>query len=149
VAESNPYRPPRASLEDATAANPDPPRGSPWRVIALVGIAGLAVGVVSRQVRPLIRGPIHYDAVAAMALQVSLALAVVVAFRRRQLPGGILYLNLAIAALWGSFFVGWTVNHGHFWHDFVSVTTAFWIGSASVGSLMLFVLHRLGKGTES
>ncbi len=148
MSASNPYRPPQAPIEPPATTNVTVPTGVAWRVILTVGILGLIVGLASRSVRPMFAGPIHYDMVAATFLQISEVIAVVVVFRRRQLRDGIINMNLAIAAIWSAFFVGWTLRHGamtlihgRIWDDLVGMTAVFWLGSAIFGSLSMYSLY--------
>jgi len=140
MSASNPYRPPQAPLELPTTTNVNVPTGVAWRVILTVSMIGLFVGLASRSVRPMFAG-IHYEMIAATFLQILVVIAVVVVFRRRQLRDGTINVNLAIAAVWGAFFVGWALRDGRIWDDLLGMTAVFWLGSAIFGSLSMYSMY--------
>ncbi|MEM8671354.1 MAG: hypothetical protein AAGG48_27790 [Planctomycetota bacterium] len=137
----NPYQPPR----EANAPNiesSDAIQKIPFWLFGGVGFLSLIVGIVSRHVRPMIVGPIHYDALVALILEIAMILVAIFLLRRRKTRDAIIYLNIALAAIWPLFSVGWTIRHGAVWNDFVGVVSAFWLGSAVFGSLVMYVMTR-------
>ncbi|MEE2937189.1 MAG: hypothetical protein VYA84_14485 [Planctomycetota bacterium] len=149
--ESNPYQPPRVKAEHAVKLSQPEFTGIAWRKILAIGGSGLLVGVTSRLARQLVPEPIHYEAIAAMVVLIASVLAVIYAFRRWSLYEALINTDLAITMLWGSFFIGWTIIHGEFWDDFILLAAMSWLGSITIGSLLIYVLKfiRTKSSTES
>ena len=145
MSNPNPYRPPKSPAERVTLREVVSPTGLAWKLILTVSIISLLVGLISRYVRPMITGPIHYEMIVAIFIQISLVLGVLWVSRHRPLRDGIISANLAIAAVWGAFFIGGSVVHGTVWGDVVGLTAVFWVASAIFGSLAMYALHRIRR----
>ena len=147
MSNANPYRPPRASLEQTTASKEIAPKTKAadrvaWGVMIGVGVFGSFVGALSRTVRPMISGPTHYEMMATMFVLTMTMLGLLAYFGRSMFfATAMVNVNFAFALLWFGFFVGWTIVHGKIWDDMVGVSLFFWFGSAVIGSLTLLALN--------
>ncbi|MDG2223742.1 MAG: hypothetical protein P8L85_20355 [Rubripirellula sp.] len=139
--ENNPYQPPGVKIDQAVRLNDATPTGIAWLKIWLVAAASLFVGVISRLARELVRGPIHFEAIAATVVQIALVLAVIYTFRRWRLRDGIINVNLAITMIWWAFLIGWTFIHRKLWDDFIFMVAIFWLGSVTIGSLLIYFIN--------
>jgi hypothetical protein len=140
MTESNPYQPPESPVERVRQEDIWPSSGLAWRPLLLMALMGLLVGFVSRSVRPMITGPIHYEMIGVIFWQGSWILASLVVFWKMGLRRGILHVNLGIAAIWWAFFLGWSIRHRGVWDDLIGMTITFWIGSSAIGSLAMSAL---------
>ena len=109
----NPYASP-ASLPDRVAsekAADSVPRWLNWAAIAF----GLTVGGVSRVVRPMIPGPLHYESIVGGLLLV--VFAVVVARSYARVDRSLFPTTIAILVLWTAYAVSWSMVARRLWSD--------------------------------
>ena len=149
--DSNPYRPPSEleslspSILDGFEDDPDPPFS---RMIVLpfaCGGSGAVTGVVSRLCRPLIGGPIHYEAIAALLILVTFSLVLVFVNRTTRPKLAHLLFQLENFSLSVGFACGWTIIQRGIWSDFIFVSLAQLACTALVGSLLLLGFQRLRR----
>ncbi len=143
MAEQNPYQPPQAAVDQVA----EPVKPTPMSRVVAVGwivtfaAGGFLIGLISRTVRPYISGPVHYEMLVALGLLIGLALAAIYRFRALQYIRGLMFLNLALFALWAAFATGWSLIDRRLWDDLIGMAAALWLGSAVIGSILLKVLQ--------
>ncbi|QEG38923.1 hypothetical protein [Roseimaritima ulvae] len=142
----NPYQPPDPETPLAVA----PTVGQPavggvgwWWVLGASVIAAIA-GVVGRLVRPLISGPVHYEAIVGLVLMILVCVVLLVRFRKFPRPQGIFFYLTGTLAIWAAHVGGWMIAHGEIWADVVWVNLACNAVAALVGCVTLF-LPRSGR----
>ncbi len=117
-----------------------------WGVVTpiLVLVSGFIVGMVSRWVRQMISGPIHYEALVSIAVLGSVCL--LLALKNRGWGRGFWLYQLEVFALWAAFTSGWSLVNAGFWSDLVGFAVACWILSAIVGGLITAIVRRKAGG---
>ena len=148
----NPYASPKAVGASDHEARPRrrgaggpsglPSAGLVWRWLVGAGILGCALGLASRAVRPLFKGPMHWDAIGAMVLLFALCAGFVLWLWREQRKAGLLSYQIGAFALWAGHTLGWSLLHGFLWEDLLIVNAGSWLVSAVVGGLFLLIPHR-------
>lgn len=140
----NPYRPPEQATPLAVA------RESSQRPVAKIGWAWVlgtsmfagTMGVVGRLVRPLISGPVHYEAIAGLALMIIACVVLLVRFRRFPRPQGVFLFITGTVAAWTAHAVGWMIAHGEIWDDVVWLNLASSAVAMLVGCVILLLPRR-------
>ncbi len=142
----NPYRPPDPETPLAVAPTASQPAvaGAGWGWVLGGSVIAAAVGVVGRLVRPLITGPVHYEAIAGLVLMIIACVVLLVRFRRFPRPQGIFFYITGTVAVWAAHASGWMLAHGEIWDDVVWLNLACCAVAALVGCVILF-LPRLGS----
>ena len=151
----NPYQP-LAGLDSMSSA--DVYRGQSRNFGAMIALpvacagGGGAVGVVSRLCRPLIVGPVHYEALISTAVLCLAAVLLVVLNCKTSPKLAHLCFQLENFSLWIGYASGWTVIQKSLWDDFVFVVLATNLCVGFAGSLLLLALQslrrRLGAGSD-
>jgi len=153
--DANPYQPP-GSLDSMSPA--DVYRGQSRNFggmialpVACVGVGG-AVGVVSRLCRPLIVGPVHYEALVSTVVLCLAAVLLVVLNCKTSPKLAHLCFQLENFSLWTGYASGWTVIQKSLWDDLVFAVFAINLCVGFAGSLLLLALQslrrRLGAGSD-
>ena len=141
----NPYQAP-AGLDLTSSADVyrDQSRHSGWMIVLPVACAvgGTGVGLVSRICRPLIVGPVHYEALVSTAVLFLSALLLVFANRKMTPRLAHLYFQLENFSLWAGYACGWTIVQKSIWDDLVVVVLSISVCVGFVGSLLLLALQR-------
>src|SRR5262245_47313453 len=109
------------------------PATSPALVISgtviLCAVLAFGVGVTSRMIRSRFWGPIHPEALAALAATAAICLAAVFRLRGlRPIPAAV-GLTIAVFATWSAFVVGWSLIEGRLWDNLLQVSFWSWLVS--------------------
>ncbi len=136
---------------DAIASNRTPSKPIAGFIVPLsIVLSGFTLGVITRFVRPYAdyQGT-HLEALAA--LLILLAASLVLAFHNFRIARlqGHLRFQLENIALWGAFVCGWTLVHGYFWGDLVSVMGVWALACGFLGSLLLAIIHWFRRPTAA
>lgn len=141
----NPYRPPDPETPLAVA----PTSGGPavgktgWRWVLGASVLAATTGVAGRLIRPLITGPVHYEAIATLALMIIVCVVLLVRFRRFPRPQGIFFYITGTIAVWTAHALGWMIVHGEIWDDVVWLNLTCSAVATLVGCVIL-LLPRTG-----
>lgn len=109
-------------------------------IIVLLGAA--LTGVVSRLVRPLISGPVHYEALATVVLLSVACLVLLLGLRQIAYRRAVVTYAIEVVALWGVFAVAWSIIDQRLRHDLVAVIGLFWAVSTAVGLFILWIIQK-------
>ncbi|MHA7600469.1 hypothetical protein ACX12L_11060 [Alicycliphilus sp. T452] len=99
---------------------------------AAVIATGVFLGAVSRGVRNWLPGPVHYEAIASLALLALVSLVLALARQARHLS-----YQLEVFSLWAAFLAGWSLIHRSVWSDAVFSFGMGWLACAVVGSVVI------------
>ena len=113
----NPYASPQSNQHPANVVKRQLLK--PHGIVSFAIGFGFVVGAVSSYVRPMIGGPVHYEAIVALSLIV-LFLAVAIAFCLAT-ARPILWTSVVIAMTWFSYFAGWSLMSQRMWDDMIGV----------------------------
>ena len=146
--KTNPYAAPHAPTELHKSQHRWQRSAMRWAITNT--LLGGIVGAISRYVRPMIDGPIHYEAIVSTILMlllcavVAIQFAVVKPFRWRRIT----VVSALIFAAWLAYSIGWSIVHGSIWDDTIGAMLAGCLVSL-VGSLAIFgivaLIAALGK----
>jgi hypothetical protein len=106
-----------------------------WRPLLII-IGSFIFGLVTRALRPIFSGGTHWESLIALIVLILLASAIAVFHRRNGYQLGFQLENFAVWTGWAS---GWSLIHGSFWGDLLSVAIAWWFGCAFVGGLLVSI----------
>ncbi|RKJ99655.1 hypothetical protein CE154_008030 [Alicycliphilus denitrificans] len=106
------------------------------RAAAIIATGGL-LGAVSRGVRNWIPGPVHYEAIASLALLALVSLVLALARQARHLS-----YQLEVFSLWAAFLAGWSLIHRSVWSDAVFSFGMGWLACAVVGGVVVAFRRR-------
>ena len=134
----NPYASPSELPSEAKAE--DRQAISPNSILAASTIFGFAVGAISSYVRPMIPGPIHYEAIASLLL-ISLFLLIAI-FTCLRTARPVQWMSLVILLTWLSHFAGWSLVAWRVWADFFAVTAVSIGCSLAIALPLLFFWSR-------
>lgn len=145
---SNPYAAPPATGRWA----PEQPESKDYwrrklamRWAALLGVAAFLTGVMSRFVRPMIPGPVHYEAIASMLVVIAMCVVMLILVIRLPIAQATVAIQSGVLLFWGMHLLGWSSVHGSFWGDMVGVSAACWVVSAIVAQMILFLVAQVVK----
>lgn len=146
----NPYRPPQT--RGATPPRPSADDGDPMAItmgwFALVLIAALLIGAASRTIRPLVPGPVHYEAIGEMMFKAALSIAMLLRVWNMPLLKRLLAYGAGQLCLWGGAITGWSFVHRQIWDDAVKVAVVGWAIATVVGWACLMIPARRRTGPE-
>jgi hypothetical protein len=98
-------------------------------------VVGFVMGVGSRLLRDAVHGPIHYEAIASLAVLVILSASLAASHRGARTS--IWLYELEAFSLWAAFLSGWSLVHGGVWSDALVAFGAWWLGAAVVGAFIV------------
>ena len=142
---SNPYAAPKGSTDEPTVvvrSSAREQRDIARRRIFVAGTLSLIVGMASRLMKPLVSGPVHFEALAAILLNVFFSLVLFGVVRRFPFIRALVALQIGLFVIWFAYLAGWSIMNGGLWDDVVGISAAMWIVSAFVGLGLLFVQKR-------
>jgi hypothetical protein len=114
--------------------------GGSWYVFGSF-FAGFGIGAISRWVRPSFPGPIHYEAMIALVVEIGLCVALLILhLRYRPIVRATLSLEGGLAALWCGNVLGWSLVHGSLVDDLLAVDGVCWLISGIAGAVILVAL---------
>lgn len=138
---ANPYAAPLThsdTVEESTALARTQ-RNKARRWIAFFGVVALAIGIVSRLVRPMIDGPIHYESIVSGLLLIALCFVLLGLLKSFPFQRALVGLLIGLFAIWCGYFCGWTAVHGSVWDDLIAVAAMMWLVSSLTGSVILYI----------
>ena len=112
------------------------------RLLVILPFA-LVVGAAARLIRPLIDGPIHYEALGAVVLLCTACLLLLLGLRRIAYRRGALVYVIECSAVWACFAIGWIAVNGRVWDDILAVSGVYWVGTVFPGLLLLLAVQRV------
>lgn len=139
---ATPSKTPSPSATARSATKPTQHTVSTLLIPISIVIGGALLGIAARLFRPYagVDG-VHYESLTAWAILIAICITLVVHNRKSHgLPGHLLY-QLENLALWSGFTCGWSLVHGYFWGDLVTLSIAWWLGCSLLGSIILAVLQ--------
>ena len=156
----NPYQPTSDLMTLPTSVDNGNQVNNPRNVIVLplaCALGGVALGVVSRQCRDLISGPVHYDALVSLFVLCVSSLLLVFVNRQAMPKSAHLSFQLENSFLWLGPASGWVVVNQYMWVDFVFFSVAMTMITAFIGSALLLFMRvckerswpRMGRGKSS
>ena len=114
-----------------------------WIRLLIVLLFALGVGAAARAIRPLVRGGIHFEALAAVVLLSVACLVLVLGLRRIAYRGAAPTFAIEGTALWLAFAVGWMIVGQRIWGDLIGITAMFWASTVFPGLVVLWVIQRV------
>jgi hypothetical protein len=110
------------------------------RRLAAAAIASAATGAATAAVRPWFRGPIHYEAVAALFVVLPLiSLTLALSLKRVPWRRALGWLALELLAVCIAFPVGYWLAPGAFPDEILGIMSAFWVIAAATCAALLVV----------
>ena len=103
-------------------------------------VFGLVVGAVSSYVRPMISGPVHFEAIVSLLLLVMFFVVTLVISLATARP--MLWTSVAIVLTWLAYFVGWSLVAQRMWDDMIVVCATGIVCSLTVALPLVFLLRR-------
>ena len=113
---------------------------SPHWIVSSAMVFGLVVGAVSSYVRPMISGPVHFEAIVSLLLLVMFFVVTLVISLATARP--MLWTSVAIVLTWLAYFVGWSLVAQRMWDDMIGVCATGIVCSLTVALPLVFLLRR-------
>ena len=135
----NPYQSPRSTQRKAITVERN--AMSPHWIVSFAIAFGFAVGAVSSYVRPMISGPVHYEAIASLMLLTLFFVSSLFICLRTARPiqwGG-------IVLTWITFFGGWSWVAQRMWDDMAGVCVVGAGFSLAIALPLMFLMHRFWR----
>ena len=142
-------RPQPSAPARAPEATPEIPRPQPASQPSLASlliracvviVVGFALGAMSRVARDWFTGSIHYEAIASLFVLVLLSL--VLALRRPSRGARTWLYQLEVLSLWAAFLSAWSLINWAVWSDAVMTFSAWWLGCAVLGGVLVAIRAR-------
>ncbi len=106
-----------------------------------ISVFGLGLGMAERWVRPMITGPVHYEALIGLLLKIIVCLLVLgMHLRYQPRKTALLSLQISYFGFWWSCMVGWTFVNKLIFDDLLFVMGLCWFISALIGGIVVFVM---------
>ena len=125
MTERNPYSPPKSELVSEVRRGKFFQQSAGFIIATTCLAVGGIVGFVSRTVRPLIDGPIHYEAIAEMGFKMLVSILLLWVSIRSKAERPIQWLAIAILALWLGSTLGWSAAERGVWTDYLVVNAIY------------------------
>ena len=137
----NPYQSPRSTQREAIAIERNVM--SPRWIVSFAIAFGFAVGAVSSYVRPMISGPVHYEAIASLLLLTLFFVSSLFICLRTARP--IQWAGVVIVLTWITFFGGWSWVAQRMWDDMAGVCVVGAGFSLAIALPLMFLMHRFWR----
>jgi hypothetical protein len=136
-----PSMPPAVPMPAPASALPQsaPARASTHLRPVVIVVGSVLFGMLSRAMRAMVPGQVHYDAIIELAVMLAFAAWLAIDHRRR---GGVVGFELENLALWSGWTCGWLLIHGQIWGDLLSLGFMAWLGCAVIGAVFAGVGNR-------
>lgn len=135
----NPYASPESTQ---CKANPvERSSVSPRPIVSFTIVFGLFLGAVSSYVRPMISGPIHFEAIASLFL-IILFLVIAMFFCIRT-AGPLRWMSVVVVLTWVSYYVSWSLVAQRVWDDMLWLMLAGVAVSLTVALPIVFLWRRM------
>jgi len=134
---NNPYDSPQNTQYEAVTARLHEVK--PQRIVYFAIAFGFVVGAVSSYVRPMISGPVHYEAIVSLLLLVLFFVITLFICLGQERP--VKWTSVIIVVTWITYFAGWSLVAQRIWGDLVGVSVA-GAGCSLAAAVPLVILLR-------
>ena len=137
----NPYQSPRITQRKAIAV--ERYAMSPHWIVSFAIAFGFSVGAISSYVRPMISGPVHYEAIVSLLLLILFFVGSLFICLRTARPTQ--WTGVVIVLTWITFFIGWSLVAQRMWDDMAGVSVVGAGFSLAIALPLMSLMHRFWK----